>query len=172
MGELIDVVNFLEIQNSKTANNNSDKLHDLIGQANFIAASSGRSPMSWYEFKQQVPENQPNYMSNALIGAGAGAAVLAGLSAVFPPLGLGVAASALTGAIFGGLLGGYTQTHNTSRGKQLDAYEHYLNEFEMAGARSLSSPTQEIAATPEANAGKSFADKVLESKHCGCKKSR
>ncbi len=135
MVDLIDAVNFLEIQNTKGGNRNEARLRDLEGKAQYLAKKTGHEPVSWYEFTREVPPEKPSYLSNTAIGAGIGGLALAGIS--FATGGLTLL-PVLSGVIVGGLLGGYHKTENTSRAQQVDAYEQYLNQFEAAQARGLS----------------------------------
>lgn len=139
--DLIDAVNFLEIQNTKSGNRNESRLRDLEGRASYIAKKTGDQPISWYEFTRSVPAAKPstlrNFTAGAMIGMGIAAGIAAGAAFLFPPLAAAIGPALITGGIFGGLLGGYHNTENTSRGKQVDAYEQYLNQFEQAKSQEL-----------------------------------
>lgn len=131
MSELLNAINFLEIQNTKGGNRNEARLRDLEGRAQFLAKKTGQEPVSWYEFTREVPPEKPKTFANAAIGAGIGAVVLGGFAAATGGTAL-VLYPALSGAVLGGLLGGYHKTENTSRSRQVDAYEQYLSQFESA----------------------------------------
>jgi hypothetical protein len=172
MVDLIDAVNFLEIQNTKGGNRNEARLRDLEGKAKFLAKQTGQEPVSWYEFTRAVPPEKPNYLSNAAIGAGLGGLALASVAAVaalpFTPV-------VVSGVIVGGLLGGYHKTENTSRAHQVDAYEQYLNQFEASGLgiqRKMDGLNMEFH--PQENAQTQFAETLKNEREanktaCGCK---
>lgn len=133
MADFIDTVNFLEIQNAKQGTKAESRLRDLEGKADYLKKKTGYEPSSWYEFKEQLPKDKTNHVGNALMGAGIGTAAMVGLaSAGFMPF----VPAILIGVVIGGLFGSYHETENTSRARQVDAYEKYLSEFEQSKGRS------------------------------------
>lgn len=186
MGDILNAFNFLEIQNAKRADRNQDLLQDMQGRAEYLRNATGEAPISWYEFQREVPKPEPAYGRNILMGAGIGGALLGGVALVFSAPVLGLLAS---GAVVGGLLGGYHETQNDSRAAQLEAYNNYLDHFEtshgsgISAARSPSSVMTMHSAQPAVYTGhqldkkwlkerNSFADKISKSTDCGCEHGR
>ena len=135
---ILEAVNFLEIQNGKDADRAARKLDDLKDEAAHLQ-QMGLRPISWYEFKQHVELKKPRYFRNALVGAGMGAALMGGLTAIAPVALLGGLAAvpyALGGgAFFGALAGSYHETENSQHHAKVAAYEHYLNQFKQAASQ-------------------------------------
>lgn len=174
MGELLNAVNFLEIQNAKTGSKAEATLRDLEGYSNYIAKKTGETPVSWYEFSQTQESQKPNYLKNIAVGAGVGAAAL-GAIALTGVLGPILVPALGSGAILGGLFGGYHNTENSTRAKQVNAYADYLKTFEQTHGHGkgiglvhdgIADEFQRIGA-----AESRFAQQVKERKEqeCGCK---
>jgi hypothetical protein len=177
MSDLLHAVNFLEIQNAKDGNRNEARLRDLEGKAHYLSKKTGSDPLSWYEFTQEVPPEKPRYMQNASIGAVIGMALGVGATLIIPPLAAATVPALLTGGVVGGLVGGYHATENTSRAKQVDAYEQYLTQFEQTkghglGVRhdGLMQEFERIAAAENRFASQIKKEREAEkAKDCGCK---
>jgi len=146
MGDF-DLINFMMIDDVNRSTKNQQLLTDLQGKAAYLQKKTGQEPMSWYEFQQVVPKEEPHTLRNlgagVLIGGSVGA--LAGLIAwpLMPALILG-------GAFLGGVIGAFGDTETVRRDKQVKSYEGYLNQFEMEVGRA---PSPDLAAMPPIREG-------------------
>jgi hypothetical protein len=124
-----DLINFLKISDVDRGAKNEEHLSDLRDRAHHIGKKTGYEPMSWYEFKQSTPREEPRTVTNMLLGGAIGLAIgmaiglIPGMQALLLPL-------ALSGTLLGGALGAFTDTENTRRDALVNKYEDYLNQFE------------------------------------------
>jgi hypothetical protein len=145
----LDIINFMMIDDVNRSTKNHQLLTDLQGKAQYLAKKTGAEPMSWYEFQQMSPKEEPKTLRNLALGAVMGALIGAGIGLFAPPL---LPAFALAGAFLGGVGGAFSSTENSRRSNQVKGYEKYLNEFEVSYERGVF-PQQQLP-TPEPQEGK------------------
>jgi hypothetical protein len=144
-----DLINFMMIDDVNRSTKNHQLLTDLQSKAEYLSKKTSAEPMSWYEFQQMSPKQEPHTLRNVTMGALIGAAIGAGIGLFALPL---LPAIALTGAFLGGVGGAFTSTESTRRTNQVKGYEKYLNEFELGHARGVFPQQQQP--TPELQEGK------------------
>lgn len=123
--DILQAATFLEVFNGKDAEVAERKLGDLKDEAQHLE-KKGIHVKSWREFDKELPQKKPNYFRNAAIGAGIGAAVLGALPLAVTGMAGAAAYGLISGALFGGMLGGYHETENSQRKAKVEAYEKYL----------------------------------------------
>jgi len=121
-----DFVNFLMIDDVGRSTKNNEHLQDLRDRAAHLAKVTGQEPVSWYEFKQNIPKEEGHNVRNAIIGAAIGV----GIGALFlnPVL-------AVSLGFTGGALGAFNNTENRRRDTLVRKYEAYLDGFEASVGR-------------------------------------
>jgi hypothetical protein len=122
-----DLINFMMISDVDRGSKNMEHLNDQRDRANFIAKKTGYEPVSWYEFKQSMPREEPKTVANMVLGSTIGLAVGLAIGIAFPPILFPLAISA---AMIGGAAGAFTDTENTRRNKLVEKYKDYLDGFE------------------------------------------
>ncbi len=116
-----DIINFLMLNDVDRGAKNQELLGDLRDRASYIAKKTGNEPMSWYEFKQSTPHEEPKTMINMMLGSTLGLAVGIAVGLVFPPALLPLAVGA---AFVGGAAGAFSDTENRRRNEQVAKYEN------------------------------------------------
>jgi hypothetical protein len=122
----LDIVNFLMIDDVGKGGKATEHLNDLRDKAAYLAKKTGREPMSWYEFKEKVPQEKPNSLRNLSVGAAIGV----GLGALLGGLTLAAAPVILSLGFMGGAMGAFSDTSNRRRSEVVNKYENYLDQFE------------------------------------------
>ena len=122
-----DLINFMMISDVDRGSKNQEHLNDLRDRAGHIAKTTGHEPMSWYEFKQSTPREEPKTVNNMILGSTIGLAIGLAVGLMFPPVLFPLAISA---ALIGGAAGAFSDTENTRRNKLVGKYEEYLDGFE------------------------------------------
>lgn len=143
---ILEAFNFLEIQNAKDAGRAARKLDDLKDEAAHLQ-QQGAPVVSWYDFKRTVKQEEPNYTRNIAVGAGIGAAILGGLTMLLVPA-VGIPYALGSGALVGGLFGGYRETEDTKRNAGVEAYEEYLQQVKEGASLSRAPSITPRAPTP------------------------
>lgn len=122
-----DLINFMKISDVDRGSKNLEHLGDLRDRADFLARKTGYEPLSWTEFRQSTPREEPKTVINMVLGSTIGLAVGLAIGLAFPPL---LFPLALSAALIGGAAGMFSDTENTRRNKLVAKYEDYLDGFE------------------------------------------
>jgi len=159
-----DLINFLMIDDVGRSTKNNEKLQDLRDKADFLAKKTGQEPVSWYEFQQNVPKEEPHSVRNlgigAAIGMGLGALVGGGIGMVAAP-------AIVSLGFLGAIMGAFSDTQNRRRKDLVEKYETYLNAFEKTGGLGRAYTMEQMPPLRE-------GDKVaqLKEQDCGVCKMR
>ena len=138
-----DFINFLMINDVGRSTKNNEHLLDLRDRATHLAKVTGQEPVSWYEFKQNMPKAEAHNVRNAFIGAAVGVGIGALMLNPVVAVSLGFT---------GGAIGAFATTENTRRDDLVRKYETYLDGFEASVGRGRSvSPSFEGAANTKKN---------------------